>query len=104
MQLKMLGYVLFFSFFKGVEIVENYYFITQDNVEMLKLTKEADFIVVSMLKKYDSLTNLVCRKGIGLWCYLVFKMLFSIPFIFSLRYPRIQIEIWVCHRVEYLIC
>ena len=86
----MLGYVLFnaikdawvcsffFLFFKGVEMMENYYFITQDNVEMLKLAKEADFIVVSMLKKYDSLTNLVCRKGIDLWCYLVFKMLFSI--------------------------
>jgi hypothetical protein len=64
-------------FFKGVEMMENYYFITLDNVEMLKLAKEVDSIVV-MLKKYDSLTNLVCRKGIDLWCYLVFKMLFSI--------------------------
>lgn len=38
-------------YFKGVETVENDYFITQDNVEMLKLAKEADSIVVSMSKK-----------------------------------------------------
>lgn len=38
-----------FLYLKGVETVENDYFITQDNVEMLKLAKEANFISVCAL-------------------------------------------------------
>lgn len=37
-------------FLKGVEREENDYFITQDNVGMLKQAKEANSIVVTIIK------------------------------------------------------
>lgn len=42
--------------FQGVELVDNDYFITEENVGMLKLAKEANTILV-----YDSFTSILCR-------------------------------------------
>jgi len=37
---------------QGVELAENDYFITQENVEMLNLAKEANAILVRKLSSY----------------------------------------------------
>ena len=37
------------DFVQGVELVDNDYFITEENVGMLKLAKEANSILVSLI-------------------------------------------------------
>ena len=37
------------DFVQGVELVDNEYFITEDNVGMLKLAKEANSILVRLI-------------------------------------------------------